>query len=157
MEIFDSIGARLLKVREQMEKTQSDFAAIAAKAGVPGATRQSQAKYEKGIATPSATYLAAIAAEGADVLYILTGQSSGPITQPLPVDEQMWLDCYRGWDVPVKRKELARALNLSFTDVPEATQATVSGQVTAANQHNIGHNAVQVGSAGGKVSVKKGR
>ena len=73
MEIINSIGERLLAVRENMHKTQSDFAEIAASAGVPGATRQSQAKYEKGLATPSAAYLAAIAAAGADVLYILTG------------------------------------------------------------------------------------
>jgi len=74
MEIFNSIGERLRTVRESMDKTQSDFAAIAAAADVPGATRQSQAKYEKGLATPSATYLAAIAAAGADVLYILSGK-----------------------------------------------------------------------------------
>lgn len=76
MEIINSIGERLLAVRENMHKTQSDFADIAASAGVPGATRQSQAKYEKGLATPSAAYLAAIAAAGADVLYILTGVST---------------------------------------------------------------------------------
>jgi len=79
MEIFNSIAHRLLEVRESMGKTQSDFAAIAAAAGVPGATRQSQAKYEKGIAAPSAAYMAAIASAGADVLYILTGQHSQPV------------------------------------------------------------------------------
>lgn len=74
MEYFVSIGERLREVRERLGKTQSDFADIAASAGVPGATRQSQAKYEKGLSSPSAAYLSAIAAAGADVLYILTGQ-----------------------------------------------------------------------------------
>lgn len=97
MEIINSIGERLLLVRENMHKTQSDFAEIAASAGVPGATRQSQAKYEKGLATPSAAYLAAIAAAGADVLYILTGQRSQrlPPEAALPPDERVMLDNFR--------------------------------------------------------------
>ena len=77
MEINVCIGVRLKEIREALALSQTEFAQIAGNAGVPGATRQSQAKYEKGLATPSAAYLAAIAAAGADVLYILTGQRSG--------------------------------------------------------------------------------
>ena len=83
MEINICIGARLREVREALELSQTEFAQIAERAGVPGATRQSQAKYEKGLATPGAAYLAAIAAAGADVLYILTGQRMGG-TAPQP-------------------------------------------------------------------------
>ena len=87
MEINICIGARLREVREALELSQTEFAQIAERAGVPGATRQSQAKYEKGLATPGAAYLAAIAAAGADVLYILTGQRMGgapmaPVAEP---------------------------------------------------------------------------
>ena len=78
MEINVCIGGRLKEVREALGLSQTEFAQIAERAGVPGATRQSQAKYEKGLATPGAAYLAAIAAAGADVLYILTGQPSQP-------------------------------------------------------------------------------
>ena len=85
MEINICIGARLREVREALELSQTEFAQIAERAGVPGATRQSQAKYEKGLATPGAAYLAAIAAAGADVLYILTGQRAGSTApQPAP-------------------------------------------------------------------------
>lgn len=77
MEINVYMGVRLKEIREALALSQTEFAQIAGNAGVPGATRQSQAKYEKGLATPSAAYLAAIAAAGADVLYILTGQRSG--------------------------------------------------------------------------------
>ncbi|PZP61199.1 MAG: transcriptional regulator [Delftia acidovorans] len=84
MEINASIGARLKEVREELGLSQTEFAQIAEKAGVPGATRQSQAKYEKGLAAPSAAYLATIAAAGADVLYILTGQR---IQQPVSETE----------------------------------------------------------------------
>ena len=147
MEIFNSIGDRLKEVREFMEQSQSDFACIAAAAGVPGATRQSQAKYEKGLASPSAAYLAAIAAEGADVLYILTGQRMrAPIKTP-PPDEQMWLDCYRGWETPVKKKELARALGVSASDSSAGDFST--GHVGGTySQHNTGHGSVQIGSIG---------
>ena len=84
MEINICIGARLREVREALELSQTEFAQIAERAGVPGATRQSQAKYEKGLATPGAAYLAAIAAAGADVLYILTGQRAGGASAPPP-------------------------------------------------------------------------
>ena len=77
MEINVYMGVRLKEIREALALSQTEFAQIAGNAGVPGATRQSQAKYEKGLATPSAAYLAAIAAAGADVLYILTGVRSG--------------------------------------------------------------------------------
>lgn len=157
MEIFNSIGERLREVREDMQQTQSEFAAIAAAAGVPGATRQSQAKYEKGIAAPSATYLAAIAAEGVDVLYVLTGQRNRPAAKPLPADEQMWLDCYRGWEMPVKRKELARALGLSPTDASDGPQVNTGHVGGTYSQHNVGDNSVQIGRSGGNVKIKKGR
>lgn len=83
MEINISIGERLREVREQMGKSQTEFALIAAAAGVPGATRQSQAKYEKGLAAASSAYLAAIANAGADVMYILTGHRTGSVTPVL--------------------------------------------------------------------------
>lgn len=82
MEINNSIGFRLLEERERIGKTQSEMAAVAMAAGVPGATRQSQAKYEKGIASPSAAYIAAIAGVGVDVLYILTGHRIGGASAP---------------------------------------------------------------------------
>lgn len=146
MEIFDSIGKRLFEVRERMEMTQSEFAAIAAEAGVPGATRQSQAKYEKGLAMPSAAYLSAIAAAGADALYILTGKPNVPAAavRPLPPDEQMWLECYQGWDMPVKRQELVRALSLSPMDRPERAGSS-KGETHAVQTF---HGSVRGGVAG---------
>lgn len=75
METLISIGERLKKVRENMELSQSAFAKIAENKGVAGATRQSQANYEKGKQVPGAEFLAAIAEAGADVHYILTGQT----------------------------------------------------------------------------------
>lgn len=100
MEIFISIGVRLRQIREEMGMSQSEFAAIAEQAGVPGATRQSQANYEKGRQMPSAAYLAAIAAAGADVTYIVTGIRAGappvPVAPALNRREQALLENYRG-------------------------------------------------------------
>lgn len=101
MDLFDSIGARLKEERERLGQSQTDTAAIAEAAGAPGATRQSQALYEKGKRMPDAAYLAAIAAAGADVLYILTGVRVGEIKLspkiPLTItrEEAALLDNYR--------------------------------------------------------------
>lgn len=97
MEIFVYIGLRLREVRENMGLSQTEFAAIAEKAGAMGATRQSQSNYEKGKRTPDAAYLAAIAAAGADVQYILTGIKSTTVaTQepPLTPRQRALLDNY---------------------------------------------------------------
>lgn len=149
MEIFNSIGGRLREVREDMQQTQSDFAGVAAAAGVPGATRQSQSKYEKGTATPSATYLAAIADEGADVLYILTGQRHRQAVKALPPDEQMLLDCYREWSPEVKKRELRRAMGLAPTG-PDQTAPAMGNN----NQVNSAQDAVQIKGTGNYVTPR---
>jgi transcriptional regulator with XRE-family HTH domain len=73
MEFISCIGERLREERERLGLSQSDMAALAKDLGAKGATRQSQALYEKGEQSPSAAYIAAISTSGADVLYILTG------------------------------------------------------------------------------------
>ena len=120
MEINICIGARLREVREALELSQTEFAQIAERAGVPGATRQSQAKYEKGLATPGAAYLAAIAAAGADVLYILTGQRSQPVppAQELPRQEQEWLALYRN-----SSEEVRAALKAAGNELTKPARA----------------------------------
>ena len=65
------IGTRLREERERLGLTQEGFG----QAG--GVLKRALIRYEKGERMPDATFLAAIAAAGADVLYILTGQRSG--------------------------------------------------------------------------------
>lgn len=73
MEFFE----RLKEERKRLKMNQTQFAELA------GTTKNSQLNYEKGNVCPSATYLAAIAAAGVDVQYILTGQrSSEPVLTP---------------------------------------------------------------------------
>jgi transcriptional regulator with XRE-family HTH domain len=71
-----SIGERLREERERLGFNQTDFA------GLGEASLRSQIEWEKGKAYPNAKILAAIAAAGADVQYILTGiRAGGAIAQ----------------------------------------------------------------------------
>lgn len=81
-----------------------------------------------------------------------------PASQPLPADEQMWLDCYREWDAPVKKRELRRAMGVLAEGDTSSAPAAPAGSVEGAySQHNSGAGAVQIGGYGGKVTIKKGR
>lgn len=77
-----SVGSRLREERERLGLNQEAFARL-----TPIGTRQSQSNYEKDASSPDAKYFAAIAAAGADVLYIITGErrssSSSVSFQPL--------------------------------------------------------------------------
>lgn len=64
------------------------------------------------------------------------------LQQPLPADEQMWLDCYREWDAPIKKRELRRAMGLAVTG-PDQTESPP----------HMGNNN-QVNSAPGAVQIK---
>lgn len=140
MEINISIGDRLREEREAIGKTQSDLAAVAAAWGVPGATRQSQAKYEKGLASPSAAYLAAVESAGIDVLYVLSGKSEQVMKTALAPDEQLLLDSYREAAPAVRKAALAALLS--------GTHASTNGQSV------VGDNAIQIGSMSGKARIK---
>lgn len=115
MEIFISIGERLKEEREAMGKTQSDFAEIAAAAGVPGATRQSQAKYEKGLASPSAAYLSAIAMQGVDVRYVLTGEREGPPPLVLTAEEKTLLSYFQSASAEIRKAALGALIGAAST------------------------------------------
>ncbi len=64
------IGLRLREERERLGLSQEAFAALAE------ASKRSQIEWEKGTAFPNAEALAAFAAQGADVQYIITGIKS---------------------------------------------------------------------------------
>lgn len=83
----EGIGQRLREERSRLGLTQSEFAAIA------GVGKNAQSNYEKNERSPDSGYLAAIAAEGVDVLYVITGVRSGAIA--LKPDEEALLDNYR--------------------------------------------------------------
>jgi len=68
-----NIGTRLREERERLGLSQEALGVIG------GVRKLAQFNYEKGDRQPDAAYLAAVAAAGADVLYILTGRRSQPV------------------------------------------------------------------------------
>lgn len=156
MEINVCIGVRLKEVREALALSQTEFAQIAEKAGVPGATRQSQAKYEKGLAMPGAAYLAAIAAAGADVLYILTGQrNGGAATDPA---EQVLLDSYRRCSAPARTNLIQTAALLAAGIGVQTSTATPAPRRTtakAAHSTTVIAKGAAAQAAGGDINNNK--
>lgn len=82
------IGTRLREERERLAHTQDSFAALAA------IGKRALIHYEKGERSPDAQFLAAIAAAGADVLYIVTGARSQAVAEVelLPAGDRILLD-----------------------------------------------------------------
>ena len=72
------IGKRLREERERLGLSQPAFAAVA------GTTKQTLFSWETGKTAPDGFQLAALAASGADVLYILTGVRTGEASAPAP-------------------------------------------------------------------------
>lgn len=84
-----NIGERLKEERVRLGFNQGDFAAMA------GVAKTSQFNYEKGERNPDAAYLAAVAAAGVDVLYVITGTRTPRPVEGLSVAEEKVLDNYR--------------------------------------------------------------
>jgi len=66
-----SIGSRLREERKRLGLTQEALGQLGS------VRRQAQLLYEKDLFVPDANYLAAIAAAGVDVLYVITGRKEG--------------------------------------------------------------------------------
>lgn len=87
-----NIGERLKEERARLGYNQADFAAIA------GVAKTSQFNYEKGERSPDAEYLAAIAAKGVDVLYVVTGERKPQATDSITAEEADLISQYRKLD-----------------------------------------------------------
>ncbi|MGP8492713.1 helix-turn-helix domain-containing protein [Paraburkholderia fungorum] len=92
------IGPRIKEERERLR-----FQAVLAEA--VGVTRQSVLNWESGAAQPPAAALAAMARLGLDVLYILTGERSQPVTpqELLPEVDRIFLDNLHAAPAEVQR------------------------------------------------------
>lgn len=102
-------GERIKEERERLGFNQADFAAIA------GATRKTLFNWESGTASPNTPALAAWAAVGLDVLYVVTGQrlSGSALAEPaLAKDEEILLDNYR--NSPPDAKAAIKAASDAF-------------------------------------------
>ena len=103
------IGDRLRAERERLGLTQPAFAEIA------NAKKRTLIDWEKGISSPTAVQLSALATAGVDVLFVLTGQRlaiSEPAVPPLARDEEILLDNYR--NSPADAKTAIKAASDAF-------------------------------------------
>lgn len=82
------IGERLKEERDRLGLTQEQMA------GRLNVTQKTQGLYERGQRMPNAEYLALMAAQGCDVLYVLTGQRA-PTVAPMTEREACMLENYR--------------------------------------------------------------
>ena len=125
------------RLREERERLALSQQALAEKCGV---TARSQRNYESGERNPDSAYLAAIAAAGADVLYVLTGQRSPSMPAADPA-EQVLLDSYRHCGGQAKQNLLQTAALLSagLGSVGVATAAHATGGVSQSNVHGSNH------------------
>lgn len=67
---MDNFGHRLKTERQRLGLSQERMGKIA------GVTKQSQINYEKGLRQPDAQYLAAIARDGVDINFVITGEKT---------------------------------------------------------------------------------
>lgn len=91
---MSTIGERLREERERLGLSQTAFGARG------GVLKQAQLKYEQGTRMPDAAYLAAVAAHGVDVTYVLTGNRPispvATVGMVLTESERALVEHYRG-------------------------------------------------------------
>lgn len=114
-----NIFERLKEIRKELRLNQAQIAEIC------GVSRETWSRYESGKLSPGMEVLAAIAAAGADVQYILTGtRTQSPDTGPLSPRVAALLDNYQNTDEQGRKIIEATA---SAAAQPEKTASKNSG------------------------------
>ncbi|PKF27415.1 MULTISPECIES: helix-turn-helix domain-containing protein [Pseudomonas] len=83
-----AIGYRLKEERSRLGISQTDLAQVG------GVGKTTQINYEKGERSPDASYLAAVAEIGVDVLYVVCGERK-PQALGLSAEESLLVERYR--------------------------------------------------------------
>jgi len=84
-----TIGERLKEERSRLKLSQTDLGAIG------GVGKTTQINYEKDAGSPDGRYLAAVAAAGVDVLYVVTGERKPQPADSVTAEEADLLDRFR--------------------------------------------------------------
>ena len=144
------IYLRLREERERLGLTQPALADVAS------AAKRTVIDWEKGVSSPTAVQLAAIADAGADVLYVITGQRSQGAAEVdlLPSDERVLIDSYRRCNAEAKRNliQTAALLSAGMAAAPARRTAPSPAQSGGVQQHNSGSHSIQIGSIGSAAS-----
>ncbi|WP_252275477.1 helix-turn-helix domain-containing protein [Pseudomonas subflava] len=86
---MSGIGDRLREERERLGLSQGAFGELG------GVKANAQGNYEKGDRFPDAAYLAAVAAVGVDVLYVVTGERKPQPASSITAEESELLKNFR--------------------------------------------------------------
>lgn len=134
---MSTIGERLREERERLGMNQTAFAAQG------GVQKRAQINYEAGERHPDAAYLAAVAAAGIDIQYVVTGMRAGKSLAP---DEQELLALFRAAPLAVKAAAIgalqggAQAAPTGKKTQKQVFSGEVSGQVAMGKIINKGKN-----------------
>ncbi|MEL7653793.1 MAG: helix-turn-helix domain-containing protein [Stutzerimonas stutzeri] len=101
-----TIGERLKEERNRVGANQTVFAEQC------GVTKNTQLAYEKGERSPDANYLAAAAAAGVDVLYVVTGVRVEQAAAGLDNHEAQLLEAFR--NMPKQQQDAFLLLSSSI-------------------------------------------
>lgn len=124
-----TIGERLREARAATGLSQTAFAELG------GVLKGAQIKYESGERFPDASYLAAVAAAGVDVRYVITGKR--PEGEP-SADEQRLLALYRLAAVGLRKAVVAA---LAAGEMPVAAPTVIKrGGSTVTIHGQVGHS-----------------
>lgn len=135
---MDTFSERLKAERKRLGLKSMELAQV----GNVGAVAQSN--YERGKRHPDATYLAAIAAAGVDVQYVLTGQRSAePVLTP---EEKNLLDAWQNAPQAVRAAALAALQAGAKKEKPTRT-------IRMGNVKNDGKMAIVNGDINGNVNL----
>lgn len=148
---MNSICDRLKQERNRLKFNQEDFAAEA------GVTRRPYAEWEAGNTSPTAVQLAALAAAGADVQYIVTGIRKGegigqPAVHQAVLDAVDLLSLEKKVDAQQLAKAVVKLCQSALSDAVQGAATTMLERVK--NQINI-NTGVNHGTVAKKV-VNKG-
>ena len=142
-----SIGDRLREERVRLGLTQPVIGEMG------GITKKTQMLYEGGERAPGADYLAAVADHGVDVRYVLTGKRDHTPAPAISADEQVMLQYFREAAPAVRKAALGALIGASPASAAKSSAVRI-GNIEQNSSHD---GSVQVGYAGGKVSVKTGK
>lgn len=143
------LADRIKSERERLALTQPRVADLT------GVGKTTVINWEKGVSSPTAVQLAALAAAGADVLFVVTGQRSQAAAEVelLPSDERVLVDAYRRCNAEARRNLIQTAALLSAgMGAPVSQPAAPGGGVRQTSHSN---NAVQVHGSKNKISTKR--
>lgn len=104
-----NFGERLKQERVRLGYNQANFAAIA------GVAKTSQFNYEKGERSPDATYLAAVAEKGVDVLYVVSGRRTPAVADSISEAEADLLTHFR--QLPEDEQSYTRKIITALAEV----------------------------------------